>query len=232
MFTVLEITTSGPGGLTRAIAQQAGRVESMVDHAIEALLSRDSGSATAILDQQAEANAMEKRIDQAIHVETAEGTVELCEATAMIRVNRDLARMRDMTVELARRLCEQPERKLTESGDHSELQPLAIAVSHLAKKTLRALARRDLLLAANAKSEKSRVDAYSGYIVNRAGRLKGTSAAIQENKENEENGENGLLFAAGFLEQIADQSMTIVRSLIAWLGGSESGEPIVVHMAV
>jgi len=230
MFTVLEITTSGPGGLTRAIAQQAGRVESMVDHAIEALLSRDLGSAAAILDRQAEANAMETRIDQAIHVETAEGTVELSEATAMIRVNRDLARMRDLTVELARGLCEQPERKSAESGDDSELQPLAIAVSHLAKKTLRALARRDLLLAANAKSEKSRVDAYSGYIVNRAGRPKGTSAAIIE--ENGENGESGLLFAVGFLEQIADQSMTIARSLIAWLGGSESGEPIVVHLAV
>jgi len=223
MFTVLEITTSGPGGLKRAIAQQAGRVESMVDHAIDALLSRDPKPAAAILNEQAAVNAMETRIDQAIHVGTAEGTVELPEAIAMLRVNRDLARMRDITAELARRLCEQPEGRFAESGDDPELQPLAIAVSHLAKKTLRALARRDLLLASSAKSEKSRVDAYSGYVVNRAGGPKAISAGVEE---------RGVLFAVRYLEQIADQSVTIARSLIVWLGGSETGEPTIVHLAV
>lgn len=222
MFTVLEITTGGPGGLTRALSQQAGRVEGMVDHAIEALLSADSKSATAILDRLAEAGAMEARIDQAVHVETAEGKVELREATAILQVNRDLARMRDMTAELARRLAEQPERQVS-AESKAELQPLAIAVSHLAKKTLRALARRDLLLAANAKSEKSRVDAYSGYVVNRENGPRPASAAVEN---------SGLLFAVGFLEGIADQSMTIARSLIAWLGDSEGDDPIVIHMAV
>lgn len=222
MFTVLEITTSGPGGLTRAISQQAGRVESMVDHAIEALLSPDSESAMAVLDQLAEAGAMESRIDQAVHVETAEGKIELSEATAILRVNRDLARMRDMTADLARRLSERPGKIPSEAGK-AELQPLAIAVSHLAKKTLRALARRDLLLAANAKSEKSRVDAYSGYVVNREAGLKTASADLEK---------NGLLFAVGFLEQLADQSMTVARSLIAWLGDGEGEDPIAIHMAV
>jgi len=222
MFTVLEITTSGPGGLTRAISQQAGRVEGMVDHAIEALLGPGSGPEMAILDQLATATAMESRIDQAVHVETAEGKIELWEATAILQVNRDLARMRDMTAELARRLAEQPEKRPSAEGK-AELQPLAIAVSHLAKKTLRALARRDLLLAANAKSEKSRVDAYVGYVTDREGGPKAASVAAET---------NDLLFAVGFLERIADQSMTMARSLIAWLGDREGDDPIVIHMAV
>lgn len=219
MFTVLEIT-SGPKGLTRAIAQQAGRVEGMVDHAIEALLTGESAPAAFILNEEEATGAMETRIDQAVHVETAEGRIELEEATAIIQVNRDLALMRDMTVRLARRLSEQPERNLPASDD-SALQPLAIAVSHLAKKTLRALARRDLLLAAHAKSEKSRVDAYSGYVVNHPDRAGETSGE-----------ENGLVFAVRFLEQIADQSMTIARSLIAWLDDRETGGSISVHVAV
>jgi Na+/phosphate symporter len=222
MLTVLEITASGPGGLTRAISQQARCVEDMVDSAIDALLTRDPKVVTAVLDQQAAANAMETRIDQAIHVETAEGTVEPRQAIAMLQVNRELARMRDMTVELGHKLREQPARESAESGDDSELQPLAIAVSHLAKKTLRALARRDLLLAANARSEKLRVDAYSGYVASRAGRPGRASGAVEE---------NGLLFAVRYLEQIADQSVIIARSLISWLSIG-NGEQAVADIAV
>jgi phosphate transport system protein len=178
--------------------------------------------AAGILHKETAANAMEMQIDQTLQAALANGTLErrqIREAVAMLKINKDLERMADLAANIARNLPHRPQPKPDSGSDYSDLQPLAIAVSHLTRKTLRALARRDLLLATNATSERSRVDTYRNYVLN------------QMNKESGSPQLN-LLLASRYLEQIAEQATNIARNLIFWLNCSEPGVQAEARVAV
>src|SRR5258708_34774535 len=54
-------------------------------------------------------------------------------------------------------------------AEPSELQPIAIATSHVCRQTLRALVRQDLVLASNVARASAAVDAFRGYAAGRIG---------------------------------------------------------------
>lgn len=204
-----EIMVDAHSDAGRAIASMASHVEGMVDDAINALLSLNLDLARRILRKEVVANALEMHIDQMIQssLERRElGPSEIRRLVTMLKINKDLERVGDLAANIGRRISS-PAEKPAGQPDFSPLQPLAITVSHLAKKTLRALARRDLLLATHARDEMARVDVYRDHVLRQLRQQPGA-----------DKGALDLLLSSRYLEQIADHLANVTESLIFWLG--------------
>ncbi|MCU1256694.1 MAG: hypothetical protein JWM83_2993, partial [Candidatus Angelobacter sp.] len=94
-----------------------------------------------------------------------------------------------------------------EHEDFSRLQPLAIAVSHLCRQTLRSVTRLDPVLARNAAEGGASVDAYRDYV------LRGLNAQVNATDEQSLH----LIFASRCLEQIADNAVHLAENLLVFL---------------
>jgi phosphate uptake regulator len=105
--------------------------------------------------------------------------------------------------------------KHNDHEDFSRLQPLAIAVSHLCRQTLRSLARLDPVLARNAAAGGASVDAYRDYV------LRGLSGH-QSHATDEQD--LHLVFASRCLEQIADNATHLAENLVTFLDGHDDPE--------
>jgi phosphate transport system protein len=190
-------------------------VENMIDLAIEALLSSNLESAASILQREPAVNASEMKIDSAIFAALEQGDLSLQEirqAVAMLKINKDLERMADLAANIGRKVNEMAQRG--EPQDCSDLQPMAIAVSHVSRKTLRALIHSDLVLAANVVGDGASVEFYRDYVFcNLQARLE---------HGNTKRGALNLMLASRYLEQIADHSSNVAESLIFWLKGKET----------
>ena len=119
--------------------------------------------------------------------------------------------MADLAANIGRKINEMAQ---TEGDqDYSDLQPMAIAVSHVSRKTLRALIHSDLVLAANVAGGGANVEYYRDYVWRN----------LQEhlNDGNERRKALNLMLALRYLEQIADHSNNVAESLIFWLNGKQ-----------
>ena len=105
--------------------------------------------------------------------------------------------------------------KHNDHEDFSRLQPLAIAVSHLCRQTLRSLAHLDPVLARNAAAGGTSVDAYGVYV------LRGLSGHHSP-ATNEQD--LHLVFASRCLEQIADNATHLAENLVGFLDGNYEPE--------
>jgi phosphate transport system protein len=212
-MSTVESMTDARNDAARAITSMASHVEGMVDDAIDALLTLNADLAARILRKEVVANALEMHIDQVIQTSLEQGSLgssEIRRLVALLKINKDLERVGDLAANIGRRVSSRKNDGKSRQ-DFSSLQPLAIAVSHLAKKTLRALARRDLMLATNALGETTRVDAYRDHVLHHLHQDSERAAGDAGNLD--------LLLASRHLEQIADHCTNVAESLIFWLGG-------------
>jgi phosphate transport system protein len=203
--------------IVQPVISMAREVESMIDLAIEALLSFNVEMAGAILQKEPAINASEMQIDAAIFVVLEKGDLsrqEIRLTASMLKINKDLERMADLAANIGRKISGSAQRG--QSQDYSELQPMAIAVSHISRKTLRALIHSDLVLAANVLGGGATVDFYRDYVFRK----------LQERvKPSSERREDiNLMLASRYLEQIADHSGNVAESLIFWLNGRETDD--------
>ena len=83
----------------------------------------------------------------------------------LLKVNEDLQRMAELAIATARHLVEQEQS--WKQARRSELQPIAIAVSHLCRKALRAIVHQDLVLAQSAVDSEEAVRTYRNYALRR-----------------------------------------------------------------
>ena len=194
-----------------AIISMGREVESMVNTAIDALLGLDQALAEAVLVRERVVNEMEMRIDADIVAALGEGNLGIEEirlAMAMLKINKDLERLADLAVNIAGRIPAMSERG---EGRHlPELQPIAIAVSHVVRKTLRALVHQDLVLAANVAASTSLVDSYRHYALHRLREKPRTESGLRP---------ANVLLASRYLEQIGDHAGNVAESLLLWLDG-------------
>src|SRR5205823_10563102 len=96
--------------------------------------------ARSILEKEPGVNELETLIDSEILATLNAGTAspqEVREAAAMLKVNKDLERLADLATNIAHKVLTQAANG--EAKQLAELQPLAIAAAHMARKTLRAL---------------------------------------------------------------------------------------------
>ena len=192
------------------VTAMAGMVESAVNEAIDALLAGNVQLAQGVLQRESIINQMEMHVDAAILF--CLGRKDLAPEDArsvgsILKINKDLERMGDLAANIARRVLEMTAYK---SIDRSQLQPLAIAVSHMCRKTLRALVRQDVVLAESAVSTEALVHTYRNYVFGRIRERLGNGASSPA-------GDVALLMASRSLEQIADHAANLADTLFFWM---------------
>jgi phosphate uptake regulator len=134
---------------------------------------------------------------------------EVRRLTAIVSISKDLARLGKLAANLGRKVTEVG--KHNEHEDFSRLQPLAIAVSHLCRQTLRSLTRLDLVLARSAAAGGASVDAYRDYVLRKLN--------SHQHRTTDEQNDLHLLFASRCLEQIGDHAIHLAESLVEFLTG-------------
>ncbi|HLY99358.1 MAG TPA: PhoU domain-containing protein [Candidatus Angelobacter sp.] len=196
------------------LASMARETEIAVDCAIDSLLTFSEQSARRVLEKENLINQTEMAIDQKVFSDLKAGHLtgpEIRDLLLTLKMNKDLERVGDLATSIARRVMY----IMAKYGklDWSELQPMAIAVSHVCRQTLRALMRRDLLLAKNAISAGQSVVVYRDYVLNRL--YSQTERPVQKEAVS-------LMLASRSLEQIADHAGNVAENLVLFLGGPEA----------
>jgi phosphate transport system protein len=188
-------------------------VDEAVAKAIAALLHSNSHIVAGVMESAVAIQELELKLDQAVF-----SALERCDLprsevrrmTSIVNISKDLARLGKLAANLGRKVTEVG--KHNEHEDFSRLQPLAIAVSHLCRQTLRSLTRLDIVLARSAAAGGASVDAYRDYVLR--------NLNSQQHPANEED-ELHLIFASRCLEQIADHAAHLAESLVDFLGEHE-----------
>ena len=202
------------------ITAMAGMVETAVDEAIESMLGNNTQLAQALLQRETLINRMEMHIDAAIlfHLGHRDlGNEDIRSMASMLKINKDLERIGDLAANIGRKVLEMS--KQNERCDRSELQPMAIAVSHLCRKTLRALVRKDIVLAESALGSETFVHAYRDYVFRRVRDRLETGGAGAE-------ADLALLLASRYLEQIADHAANLADTLCFLMRPQPEGEKV------
>jgi len=203
--------------IVQPVIAMAKQVESMIDLAIEALLSANAESAAGILQRESDVNASEMKNDAAILAVLEKGDLareEIRQVVSMLKINKDLERMGDLAANIGRKVTELAQREVGQ--DYSDLQPMAIAVSHISRKTLRALIHSDLVLAANVVGSGTNVEFYRDYVFRNLKKRVEQGTAKREALH--------LILASRYLEQIAEHAENVAESLIFWLNGSQTDD--------
>jgi phosphate transport system protein len=188
-------------------------VDEAVAKAIAALLHSNSHIVAGVMESAVAIQELELQLDQAVF-----SALERCDLprsevrrmTSIVNISKDLARLGKLAANLGRKVTEVG--KHNEHEDFSRLQPLAIAVSHLCRQTLRSLTRLDIVLARSAAAGGASVDAYRDYVLR--------NLNSRQHPANEED-ELHLIFASRCLEQIADHAAHLAESLVDFLGEHE-----------
>ncbi len=202
------------------------KVDQAVAQAITALLRSDTHQQPGLLANAVAIQELEVALDGVVFDALESGELpasEVRQASAVININKDLARLGKLAANLGRKVSQVGEHRQHE--DLSRLQPLAIAVSHLCRQTLQSLIRMDLVLATNAAAGSSSVDAYRDYVV-RGSRDSGSPLNDEQSVH--------LIFASRCLEQIADYTIDLSENLVTFLESEPCPQPelaIRQHMA-
>lgn len=195
--------------LALAIAM-AGMVEAAADRAIEALLTGDGKLARTILEKEPLINQIELQLDNAVLAHLGGGRPHTAEdvrfMASMLKINKDLERMGGLAANIGRNVLDVSQANLS----RSELQPLAIAVSHVSRKALRALVHQDVVLAQSAQDSGQAVQQYRDYVFQQI-RMR------MENNPSDPSQDLSLLLSSRYLELIGDHALNLADNLSLWL---------------
>jgi phosphate transport system protein len=193
------------------VTAMAGMVENAVDQAIKALLEGDSDAAQMLLQKEHVINRMEMHLDAAVLFHLSHANLPAEETRSMacvLKVNKDLERMGDLAANIARKVIDSA--GSWKPSNRSELQPMAIAVSHVCRKALRAVVRQDLVLAESVVDSQETVNTYRDYAFRLIReRLRQGQSHI--------NSDLALLLASRFLEQISRHAVNLSDNLVFWM---------------
>ena len=187
------------------------QVDEAVSQAITALLHSNTHIVDGVMESAVAIQELKLKLDQAVFSELERCDLPRAEVrrlTSIVNISKDLARLGKLAANLGRKVTEVG--KHNEHEDFSRLQPLAIAVSHLCRQTLRSLTRLDLVLARSAAAGGASVDAYRDYVLRK---LNGH----QQRSTHEQDDDLHLIFASRCLEQIADHAIHLAESLVEFL---------------
>jgi len=201
--------------ITSLLVTMGLKVDKAVEQAITALLDSNTHIVTGLMENAVAIQDLELAIDQAVLASLESGDLlssEIRQVTSMININKDLARLGRLAANLGHKVTQVGEH--CEHEDFSRLQPLAIAVSHLSRQTLRSLTRLDPVLARNAAGAADIIDAYRNYV------FRGAPGQLAAQINDEQN--IHLIFASRCLEQIADLTLNLAENLVVFLANGLS----------
>src|ERR1700733_9066428 len=186
------------------------KVDEAVSQAIVALLRSNSHIVAGVMENAVAVQDLEFAIDKAVFTALEQGELLSAKAQQLTSVSKDLACLGKLAANLGRKVTEVG--KHHENEDFSKLQPLAIAVSHLCRQTLRSVTRLDPVLARNAAAGGASVDAYRDYV------LRGLSLQTGRTQpEVTDEHDLHIVFASRCLEQIADHAIHLAENLVVFL---------------
>jgi phosphate uptake regulator len=185
------------------------KADEAVSQAIAALLRSNSHMVAGVMENAVAVQEVEVAIDQAVFAALEQGGILSARAQQLTSVSKELAQLARLAANLGRKVSEVG--KHQENEDFSRLQPLAIAVSHLCRQTLRSVTRLDPVLARNAAAGSASVDAYRDYV------LRGLSLQADQQPAVTDEHELHIIFASRCLEQIADHTMHLAENLVTFL---------------
>jgi phosphate transport system protein len=192
--------------ISNLLATMGVKADEAVGRAIAALLHTGSHVGAGVLETSVAIQELELTLHQAVFSALESGGLgasEIKRLTSAANISKDLSRLGKLAANLGQKVTDVG--KHNDHEDFSRLQPLAIAVSHLCRQTLRSLTRLDPVLARNAAASGASVDAYRDYVV------RGRSATDEQALH--------LVFASRCLEQIADNATHLAETLIGFLDG-------------
>jgi phosphate transport system protein len=202
--------------INNLLATMGVKTDEAVGRAIAALLHTGSHVGTGVLEASVAIQELELTLHQAVSSSLESGRLgasEIKRLTSAANISKDLSRLGKLAASLGQKVTEVG--KHHDHEDFSNLQPLAIAVSHLCRQTLRSLARLDPVLARNAAAGGASVDAYRDYVLR--GRNGHQSHSTDEQALH-------LIFASRCLEQIADNATHLAENLVSFLDGQDERE--------
>ena len=209
-MTMQAVQTQNPRKkITNLLVSMGLKVDKAVDQAILALLHSNTHVVSGVMENAVAIQELQTVIDQAVFAALERGDLlpsEIRMVTSVVNISKDLARLGKLAANLGRRVSQVGQHN--DHEDFSRLQPLAIAVSHLCRQTLRSLTHMDPVLARNAASGGASVDAYRDYV------LRGLNARPSSPDEQQSM---HLIFASRCLEQIADHAIDLADNLATFL---------------
>ena len=191
------------------LTSMGAKVEQTLDRALTALLHSHTHVAAGVVENALAIQELEAAVDQAIFGALQSGdlpSADVAHTTSVVNISKALSRLAKLAASLGRKVGQVGEH--CDHEDFSRLQPLAIAVSHLCRQTLRALSHHDPVLARNAAAGSATVDTYRDYVFRE---LRDTARISSEQNMH-------LLFASRCLEQIADHTSELAENLVIFLG--------------
>jgi phosphate transport system protein len=189
-------------------------VQNQVENAIDSLLSRDEHLAATVAMQEPRVNALEVVIDEHA-VKTIVGRSLPAEdvrlIVASIKINNDLERMGDLAVNISKRVI-----SLRDAPLRIELPPelvaMAAPVKVMVRKSLGAMADRDISLAEEVLRSDDEVDDYRDRAYDKI-------MAAMARQPNMAAANFQFLLASRYLERIADHATNIAEDVIFWIQG-------------
>jgi phosphate transport system protein len=199
--------------LQRRILSLASAVEQRIDRAIRALMERDVALAQSLLESDLTIDLEENEVEEdclkilALHQPVA---VDLRRVAAILKINTDLERMADLSVNIAERAC-----ALARAQDlpiPSTFRQMTDLTNTMVRDSLDAFVNLNVELAKRVCRMDDEVDRYNREIIERC---------IHFMKQSPENVEAGLHLFSGarHLERIADHATNIAEDVVYMVEG-------------
>jgi phosphate transport system protein len=147
-------------GIKNQLLEMGGKVEQQLGDAVEALVTRDTGEAEAIINRDQEVNKMEMVIDDecaTILARRQPAASDLRLVVTVIKVNTDIERIGDEAAKIARQALRLAEENVSPTN-YIEIRHIGSHVASMLRKALDAFARLDLELAVDVVKEDNDVD--------------------------------------------------------------------------
>jgi phosphate transport system protein len=192
-----------------ALSQQA------VQTAVDAYLLRDAGLCQYVRDNEAAINLAHREVDEMAYELLAQEqpmAIDLRFILSVIKINRDLERIGDQSMNIARRTFDLLE---VESADLPvDISGMGEVASRMIRSAVQALLEADAMVADSVLSMDDEIDR-----MNRVAR-KGLIGVIQKEPDVTIQALNGILIARS-LERIADHASNIAADVIFWVRGAD-----------
>jgi phosphate transport system protein len=207
------------------LISMARTVESSINRAIEALLTRNGDLASSVFLTEPRINEMELIIDDhAIRLLRGGSICEdnlrhivasLCEdeirhVVASLKINNDLERMGDLAVNISQRVISLAQMPNVETPQ--ELEPMTSSVRAMVSRCLGALTCRNITLANEVLESEPAIDDFRDRMFERLlAEMKEDSSLVGPNMQ--------FILAIRNLERIADHTTNIAEDVVFWLHG-------------
>lgn len=199
--------------LKEMILHLSGEVEKQLELAVAAIMNRDAGMASAVLNQDRDIDLAEVEVEEeclkilALHQPVA---LDLRFIVAVLKINNDLERIGDLAVNIAERAI-----FLAESTDTDELfdfPTMAEKASTMVRESLDAMLKRDMQLAVHVRESDNVVDDLNREMYEQI------KKRIQEHPDRVEIYIHQLSVSR-HLERVADHATNIAEDVIYMLKG-------------